>query len=97
MSEVHNSVSVASYSVDEFVLIARALRDRCAQPLTTVASRTPPPPPAPPSNQCVSRACSPARLQAVRALMHVPRLHPPRVEAAGAPLHLQAAVTLHVT
>ena len=35
VSEVHDGVSVANYSVDEFVLIARALRDRCSQPLTT--------------------------------------------------------------
>ena len=29
VSEVHDGVSVASYSVDEFMVIVRALRDRC--------------------------------------------------------------------
>ena len=74
VSEVHDGVSVANYSVDEFVLIARALRDRCSQPLTTA------PPPS------VIEPVRVARLHPGHpggSLMHVSRLHPPpRVEAA---------------
>ena len=40
VSEMHDGVSVATYSVDEFMVIVRALRDRCTQPLMCAAVKT---------------------------------------------------------
>ena len=37
VAEVYGGVSLASYAVDEFVAIARALRVRCSQPLVAAA------------------------------------------------------------
>ena len=103
MAEVLGGVSLANYSVDEFVAIARALRVRCSQPLQSashLASSSP-------FRACIRSRCGvqivelvgvrpPRKLHAARAATraHTPRWHDRRATQSPCAAHAGARVAL---